>query len=232
MFTMITSRIPRLYFGVLILCIWPTPLLGATIYSNLFEPGDLYGPDPVGIGAIPVPGFFQYYATNFSVPGQDYRLGMLELPLSPVQGLPEVDVFLMADSGNLPGTVLEQFHVTVVPTPPGALPGLQAIPSVVRPLLLSGHQYWVAATGGTPSTFAVWSLTLFTGDPIGGGASRVIQNGFDLGWVNNPGTRVAALRVSGDPVSAVPEPSTIMLMGGGLIALRRARRILGVKPSR
>jgi hypothetical protein len=230
---MTTSQTPYLrLIAVLTLCIWSTRLHGATIYSNLVKPGDLYGPDSLAIGAIPVPGFFfQYAATNFTVFGQDYRLSTLELPLFAVLGPPEVDVFLMEDNGNLPGTVLEQFSVTSFPAPSNGTPALVSIPSVVQPLLIAGRQYWVAAAGGT-STFAEWALTLFAGDPVGGGATRSIQNGFDYGWVHNPGTRLAALRVSGDPVSAVPEPSTILLVGGGLIALGRVRRIVRVKPDR
>ena len=127
---------------------------------------------------------FAYAATNFT-PAIDSRLTGLELPLAVVSGPTDIDVLLLGDSGNLPGSVIESFHLTGFTLAGPVL--LIPIASTLHPLLDAGTQYWVAVTGGTQTTFAVWSLTLFTGDPMAGGAGRSIVNGVDSGWIRKHG---------------------------------------------
>jgi len=217
----VLSRWAMAAFLVLVMA---PPANSGTIFSN-FGPGDTYGPDGIGIGAIPVPGYFLYAATPFSPAGADYRLTGLELPLAVVSGPLEADVFLMGDLGGAPSGVIEAFHLTGF-APAGPLT-LVSIPSVLNPVLASGTQYWVAATGGTPTTFAIWALTLFAGDPSAGGASRAIIFGEDAGWTVYSGARTGAVRVSGD---AVPEPACFLLtaagcgfLGAAVVRRRRAR---------
>jgi hypothetical protein len=76
----------------------------------------------------------------------------------------------LAPEAWLPGSLVEGFHLTGLPVlgPTSLTP----ISSLLHPVLMAGAQYWVAVSGGTPTTFAFWGLTLFTGDPTAGGASR------------------------------------------------------------
>jgi len=198
---------------LLVLAGFAAPVRAGTMFSNLVQPGDQFGPDSVGVGQIPVPGVFVYDATNFT-PAFDGRLTGIEVPVGLVSGPGDIDVALLADSGNLPGAILETFPLTGLPSPSPT--ALIFIPSISHPVLSSGTQYWVSVTGGTPVTFAFWGLTVFNGDPTAGGASRAIQNGVDLGWTRGAGTRVGALLVSGDPV---PEPAVPLLIGSAIVAL-------------
>jgi hypothetical protein len=193
------------------------------VFSNLIQPGDQYGPDGVGLGAIPVPGTFIQYATKFT-PSVTSKLSNFQLPLGLISGPNNIDVFLMADAAGSPAGVIEMFHHLLnLPPAFGGLIPLSTVTSATNPVLSAGTQYWVVAPGGTSTTFAQWALTLFAGDPTDGGATKVIQNGIDSGWVVGPGTRTGALRVSGD---AVPEPGSVSLIIIGfatiaVVALRR-----------
>lgn len=83
---------------VVALAAWVIPAHADTIsFSNLVQPGNLFGPDPVGVGAIPVPGVFVSSATNF-IPVFDSRLTSLVLPRAVVSGPAEINVLLLADS--------------------------------------------------------------------------------------------------------------------------------------
>jgi len=192
-------------------------LLGGTasgstvVFDNLANLGNPYLAG-VGFGAIPIPGVFQYIAEEFSVPGS-FTLDSIELPISVAPYAPDqVDVFLMSDSAGLPSSVLEMFHLTGVPTTnPHAL---TSVVSVLHPLLTAGAPYWLAITGGTPTSFGTWDLVSATG----GMAARDITDGIDGGWslANNPGTPTLALRVNAD---SVPETVPSLLVSAGLIFL-------------
>src|ERR1017187_2735668 len=206
---------------LIIFGLWATPCHSEIIFSNLAQPGDLYGPDSVGVGAIPVPGLFVYNATNFT-PAFHSQLTSIVLPLTVVSGFPEIDVLLFSDSGNLPGALIESYQVTGFPPVGSAL--LTTMVSTLHPLLSSRQHCGVAVTGGSPTPFAFWSLTLFAGDPVAGGAEMIINNRSDLGWTRNPGTRVGAMIINGDPV---PEPASVILLATSLAILgvsSKARR--------
>jgi hypothetical protein len=190
---------------------------GDVIFSNLVEPGDLYGPDAVGLGAIPVPGYFVYNAVPFTPQDHDYQLSSLEIPLAWAgsgsnTGLVEV---LTDDGGTPSNDVLESFSLDLSPT--SFIAPLLTIDSITQPTLNAGEQYWIAVTGGAPTSFILWTLTLFEGDPSAGGAFRYIVDGQDQGWAVSDGTRMGALVVNGD--IAVPEPSSFVLFSGGLVLL-------------
>src|SRR5450432_3456836 len=93
--------------------LFPLVARGDVIFSNLVEPGDLFGPANLGLGAIPVPGFFVYHAVPFTPQGHDYRLSSLEIPLvwgnsGPSTGIVEV---LTDVAGKPSNDVLESFSL-------------------------------------------------------------------------------------------------------------------------
>ncbi len=203
---------------LLAIAVFGLPCLAGTIlFSNLVGPGDLYGPDGVGIGHTPafppISPQFLTYATPFSVQA-DSRLLSIEVPIGVISGPNQAGAALLSDAGGMPGAPIETFLLTNLPTQSGptGFPLLQ-VQSALNPVLISGQRYWFSATGGG-ITFAMWTLTLFEGDPMDGGASRIEPP--PGGWMIGTGTRTGAMRVIGDPV---PEPGSWILVTLGLVPL-------------
>jgi hypothetical protein len=188
------------------------------IFSNLVEPGDQYGPDPVGIGHTPAftnPADFLVYGVHF-IPSTTAQLKTIEAPLGVFSGTDQLQAFLMSDAGGVPGNVIESFLLSGLPTSGSPFP-LLTITSSLDPLLLAGQQYWFVATGGS-ATFGAWTLNLFQGDPEDGGASAIDSL---LGpWTVGSGKRTGALEVLGNPV---PEPSSTALLGCAIALLAGLR---------
>jgi hypothetical protein len=193
------------------------------VFSNLVQPGDLYGPDAIGFAHTPA--FTEatgvvWDATKFT-PSDNYRLTNIEIPLGVVSGPNQVNVYLMSDTGGVPAQIIEAYTLSnLPPAGPNGLFLLATIASTLNPTLVSGTQYWIAATGIAP-TFGLWTLTLFQGDPTAGGAFRIVDNEFDQGWIVGSGARTGALVVLGDPV---PEPAAAVLLAAGLALIMAWRR--------
>lgn len=127
------------------------------------------------------------------------------------------DIWLMSDVNGAPGDILEAFHFTDLPDFGSTSSALATGVSTLHPLLLEGNQYWVIATASV-NAFMTFNFNA-TGDF--GLAGRV--NGGP--WVTNPSFEAGAFRVNGTPaVSAVPEPTSILLLGSGLISAEWKRR--------
>jgi hypothetical protein len=213
----------RLSLCLLVMTAFGLPCLaGTVVFSNLVEPGGLYGPDGVGIGHTPAfpptsPQFVTY-ATPFTVQF-DSRLSMIEVPIGLISGPNQAGAALLSDAGGAPGALIEAFLLTNLPTlsGPSGFPLVQ-VPSTLNPILGRGQKYWFSATGGG-ITFAMWSLTLFQGDASDGGATRIEPP--PGAWSVGTGTRTGALRVTGDPV---PEPASFLLAAVGFVALATLTR--------
>jgi hypothetical protein len=188
---------------------------GQIFFSNLVQPGNQFGPDPLGIGHTPsfTPGDTGQVlgATGFT-PAAAFRLTSFDIALVYAAGFTpngpnQADVSLTNDAGGLPGSTIESWHLTNIPSACGLCP-LTTVASVSNPTLLAGDQYWIVASGGL-QTFDLWTFTL-SGSSFSPLAIRTVFNGVDSGWQLNSsgGGRQGALVVSGD---AVPEPASLWL---------------------
>jgi hypothetical protein len=186
---------------------------GTVIYSTLGA-GNAYEGDATwdinGPGSV---NGFQAIADPFT-PGSSYSLTQIDAALDYYDGTNSVTLSLNADSGGLPGAVLESWVITGLPAAATTSTLVQTVTPVSSLLLNAGTQYWIVVTAAG-STDAGWnenSLGLF-----GNYAHESSQGG---GWAFNSGQRLAAFDVQGTiPGSSVPEPATFAFAAAGLLAL-------------
>ncbi len=131
------------------------------LFSNLVQPGNQYGPDGVGIGHTPAftdPGSYLIYAVPFT-PDATATITSFEAPLDVVSGADQLQAFLFSDAAGAPGSIIESFALSNVPTSPDFPFPLLSITSGLDPTVFAGQQYWFGVTAGS-ETFGMWSLKL------------------------------------------------------------------------
>lgn len=141
-------------------------------------------------------------------PGQNYRFDQFQGLLSLSQGVNDAVISLYADSGNVPGTLLESWHLVNVLT--SAAAGV-TLNSVSYPALVGGQQYWITASMADPTSTGVWWIN----DNVRGIYTASLNGGaFTPGF----SALFQAFSVSGTPTAA-PEPANVGLALLGTIVL-------------
>src|SRR6266699_2752063 len=135
-------------------CYCPMAMAG-TVYSN-FGPGTSFSHSNVwAIGTGSSPSLNLGIAMAFT-PGQNDTLSAIHIALGLEQGPNSVTVALTADSGGVPGGILESWTFTNLPAAFTNTVPLTAISSI-NPPLNAGTQYWVTVVS-TSSTSAGWNV--------------------------------------------------------------------------
>lgn len=154
-------------------------------------------------------------AFSFTVSGGNYLLdtvGFLESQgnLGSPAGTPSgFTLFLYADSGsNSPGAVLESWNGVAATS--GIM--LETVTSTSHVVLDKGQQYWFGVTTTNPAEEGLWwinpALSISTGCDFINGSLVPCDNSLATG----------AFEILGTPTST-PEPSSLLLLGTGLLGL-------------
>lgn len=166
----------------LILCLVPSRLLAATVYTNISGafPGNTVSPGNPRYGQrfdSGTPGGVNAFAgTRFTTTGggrltsvvtvlyQTYSNG--QALVNGLTASPPATVGLYTDSSGQPGVLLESWSVPTVPScvtfsSPGCffngvVPPLTTFSSVLQPLLSSGTKYWLVVKSGTGDETSWW----------------------------------------------------------------------------
>ncbi len=130
-----------------------------------------------------------------------------------------VTVRLHADNAGLPGVVIDTY--TFAPLTSETVGGaVESGASSSNPLLTAGTMYWISHSAGIDGNGQYSQVGFHLNDQGASGANADrTDNG---GWVlNSANGTLPAFRVSG---VAVPEPSALVLLAGGLVLVGWARR--------
>lgn len=178
-----------------------------------------------GVGTISVGNSF-VDAFSFTVSGGNFLLdtvGFLESQgnLGNPVGTPSgFTLFLYADSGsNSPGAVLESWSGIAATS--GIM--LETVTSTSTVMLNNGQRYWFGVTTTNPLEEGVWwinpALTIGTGCDFLNGSPVPCDSTLATG----------AFEITGTP-AATPEPSSLLLLGTGLLGLGPFLRRRFAKP--
>jgi PEP-CTERM motif len=152
---------------------------------------------------------FQNVASSFTPTGT-FTLTQIDVAASGLSGTNQIGVELLSDASGAPGSVLESWTLTNVPSY-GSSFTPEALAAVSPITLSAGTTYWVELVS-LSSNPTVWNYS-----PSIMGSTDVLGNATGPNWVADSNQFVPAYDVLG--TAAVPEPSTLLLFGVGLLSL-------------
>jgi hypothetical protein len=193
-----------------------------TIYST-FAPGNTFSSSAYVTGTIEIgdESINQLIAAPF-IPTETATLSDAVLAMRKIAGTGDgpVTVFIESSSAGAPDAILDTL------TQVGG--GLTTTPSPVDficsscSVLDAGTMYFLVAYQPDPSSESGWNLALSTTGTIYSNKNGIVTGS----WNQDPSGPLSAFEVNGVP-AATPEPSTLVLLGTGVLGLAgMARRKL------